>query len=74
LAATDGDSELNARYILVPENKNWTDAQLACELRHETKLVMIADEFDQLRLHTFLNQVPGLRDRHQHFICPVVQH
>jgi len=52
-------SELGARYIFLSENKNWTDAQRVCETRHQAKLVIIANQLDQLRLHTFLNTVPG---------------
>jgi len=43
----------------VAESKNWADAQRICETRHQAKLVIIANQLDQLRLHTFINTVPG---------------
>jgi len=52
-------SPLTTRYHLVSVNKNWTDAQLHCENFHHAKLVIIQNKFDQLRLHTFLQGLPG---------------
>ena len=52
-------SKLGARYIFVAESRNWADAQRICETRHQAKLVIIANQVDQLRLHTFINTVPG---------------
>jgi len=53
---------LNTRYYLVFENKNWTDANKYCHDSYKAKLVTIADQVDQLRLHTFLDSVAGQTD------------
>ena len=52
---------LNRRYYLVTQNKNWTDANYYCDHEHHAKLVSIADQVDQLRLHTFLDGIAGIQ-------------
>jgi len=54
-------SLMTHRFELVKKNLGWWEAQLFCELLFKAKLVVIADEIDQLRLHSFLETVTGQR-------------
>jgi len=50
---------MEARYHMVKQNMNWTDAGSYCHNRYKAKLVVIDSLIDHLRLQAYLESVDG---------------
>jgi len=46
---------LTSRYKLVLLNKNWDNAQQYCQSQYQAKLVIVANEVEQLALKAYLD-------------------
>ena len=51
--------DMEARYHMVKQNMNWTDAGSYCHNRYKAKLVVIDSLIDHLRLQAYLESVDG---------------